>query len=312
MCAGARSRRIWPPLQRRSGGGPRHPVATLTDMKEGGDPADLTATASVALNRIGAPPGRVHARTIAGRALVAAPGFAFAKCYADPAPLINEAAAMQMVANAGLPAPAILLFEPGPPAILVRSWVGGDPLTGGEAQLRRVGRMLSQMHRIPIAPPLTSPLIPWGEMVLRWSREYAGQAQRRGLISERHADQVHSYFESMLPALRSRPITLTHGDLKPVHVLMDDAGEIAGVLDFADAGGRDPAWDLASLTELHPAWEPTLVSAYGDPDIAGMIAGYRLQQALGVAVWLAQHDRLDMAHAAAERVVRVLEYEIRR
>jgi len=43
---------------------------------------------------------------------------------------------------------------------------------------------------------------------------------------------------------RSGPLTVTHADLGPEHVLVDDTGAPVGIIDFEDARVGDPEMDL--------------------------------------------------------------------
>lgn len=93
---------------------------------------------------------------------------------------------------------------------------------------------------------------------------------------------------------------LVHGDLHPGHTLVDPAGELSGVLDWADAAVTDPAVDLAAprfafgsggLDRLldHLAREPgageTVLAGRTLAELTrhvGEIAGFRSRVSLGV------------------------------
>lgn len=52
-------------------------------------------------------------------------------------------------------------------------------------------------------------------------------------------------------ARRTTPLSLAHGDLGPVHLLVE-AGVVSGVIDWTDSGLRDPAIDLAWILNGTP------------------------------------------------------------
>jgi aminoglycoside phosphotransferase (APT) family kinase protein len=62
---------------------------------------------------------------------------------------------------------------------------------------------------------------------------------------------------------------LTHGDLGPEHVLVSDAGDLTGVIDWEDVSVGDPAWDFAWwLHEMSEVGERMLGAYGGPPDAA--------------------------------------------
>ncbi len=64
---------------------------------------------------------------------------------------------------------------------------------------------------------------------------------------------------------------LLHYDLAEDHVLMDDAGRILGLIDWADAGIGDPAVDMIEPTAwLGPAFLERLLARYAHPVDAGL------------------------------------------
>lgn len=70
---------------------------------------------------------------------------------------------------------------------------------------------------------------------------------------------------------------LTHSDLGLEHVLVDERGDLTGVIDWSDVGVGDPAVDLAILLHDLPAQGERALAAYGGaPD-----AGFRARAALG-------------------------------
>ena len=58
---------------------------------------------------------------------------------------------------------------------------------------------------------------------------------------------------------------LTHGDIGPEHVLVSDAGDLSGVIDWGDAEVGDPVCDLAWVLHAMPAHGERVLGAYGGP-----------------------------------------------
>ena len=58
---------------------------------------------------------------------------------------------------------------------------------------------------------------------------------------------------------------LTHGDIGPEHVLITEAGDLAGVIDWGDLEVGDPVFDLAWVLNAMPAVGERVLGAYGGP-----------------------------------------------
>jgi phosphotransferase family enzyme len=58
---------------------------------------------------------------------------------------------------------------------------------------------------------------------------------------------------------------LTHGDIGPEHVLITDAGDLAGVIDWGDLQVGDPVFDLAWVINAMPEVGERVLGAYGGP-----------------------------------------------
>jgi aminoglycoside phosphotransferase (APT) family kinase protein len=59
---------------------------------------------------------------------------------------------------------------------------------------------------------------------------------------------------------------LTHGDLHPRHVLLNDDGVVSGVIDWGDCCVGSPAIDLAIVTALSPSERVAFFRVYGEVD----------------------------------------------
>lgn len=67
----------------------------------------------------------------------------------------------------------------------------------------------------------------------------------------------------------TKRLTWVHGDLHPRHLLVDDAGAPAAMIDWGDAHLGDPALDLSiAFTFLPPAGRAAFLHAYGEVDTA--------------------------------------------
>jgi len=58
---------------------------------------------------------------------------------------------------------------------------------------------------------------------------------------------------------------LTHGDIRPEHVLVTASGDLAGVIDWGDAAVGDPVADLAWIVHAMPEEGERVLGAYGGP-----------------------------------------------
>jgi aminoglycoside 2''-phosphotransferase len=59
--------------------------------------------------------------------------------------------------------------------------------------------------------------------------------------------------------------SLTHGDIGPEHVLITEAGDLAGVIDWGDVEVGDPVFDLAWVINAMPDVGERVLGAYGGP-----------------------------------------------
>ena len=59
--------------------------------------------------------------------------------------------------------------------------------------------------------------------------------------------------------------SLTHGDIGPEHVLITEAGDLAGVIDWGDVEVGDPVVDLAWVLNAMPEVGDRVLGAYGGP-----------------------------------------------
>lgn len=89
-------------------------------------------------------------------------------------------------------------------------------------------------------------------------------------------------------ALRQWTPVFVHGDLQVAHVFVD-GDEIAGVIDWSEAGQGDALSDLATLTLGHEEHLGDVVAGYGTGvDLDVIRAWWSLRSLLAVR-WLAEH-----------------------
>ncbi len=103
------------------------------------------------------------------------------------------------------------------------------------------------------------------------------RARVHPLLPERIRALDSEYWERFLreeSSLRALPV-LTHGDLFPHHVLVDDHG-LAGVLDWESAGYADPVGDVTGLPDADGFQARVSLGYLGDdPSIGARLAFHR-------------------------------------
>lgn len=135
-----------------------------------------------------------------------------------------------------------------------------------------LGRLLASLHAIG-----ADEARPWGaggdamgklvhERMRAMTAERLGHAEREGWIAS--AGPWVALFDDW-PDREVRADTLVHGDLYSRHLLLDDAFDLCGVIDWGDVHVGDPALDLALAWEFLPrAARGDFRKAYGPIDDA--------------------------------------------
>lgn len=142
--------------------------------------------------------------------------------------------------------------------------LGGDELVALAAPL---GRFLRALHDTPLEG-LDAP----GDTIARADLERRKEPARRALavLAERCVIADAAPWSSLVDAPTPAPsgeVRLLHGDLYARHVLVDDAKELAGVIDWGDVHAGDPAVDVAVAFGLLPARaRDRFLDAYGAVD----------------------------------------------
>jgi aminoglycoside phosphotransferase (APT) family kinase protein len=174
---------------------------------------------------------------------------------------------------------------------------GREPLGLSEAQRDRLGRPLGEFLRALHAQPACDlPVDPIGR---------GDMAKRVPMLRERLTELGQPVPEDVLAAALElpppAPAGLSHGDLHLRHLLVDDAGRAAGVIDWGDVCRADPAIDLGLYwCLLPPAGRDEFLDAYGG------VSEPRLLRARVLAVMLcatlglwARHEGLEAIEAEA-------------
>jgi aminoglycoside phosphotransferase (APT) family kinase protein len=161
---------------------------------------------------------------------------------AEPAPLATEAAALELAAGHGIPAPRLLAagLDRDPPVVLVEAVEGAStiPAERPPARLRALGRAAAALAAVPLVP---TPALPRRDRPIA-TVDFAAMRRRpppRPLLVEA---------EARLAALpRSRePAGFVHGDLWQGNALW--AGRtLAALVDWDCAGAGPAGVDLGSL-----------------------------------------------------------------
>ncbi len=119
---------------------------------------------------------------------------------------------------------------------------------------------------------------------------------------------IRRAFDEHRLLIEQAPIVRSHGDLQPEHVLLDPrSDQVRAIIDWADQGLADPAWDLAVLTLDDTGHLAALLEGYGPPsttgvDIRSRRTLYSVLRLLAEALWFAERDHPEQAAAALQRV----------
>ncbi|HEX5396636.1 MAG TPA: phosphotransferase [Candidatus Limnocylindria bacterium] len=152
-----------------------------------------------------------------------------------------------------------------------------------------LGRFLRALHgpavldafadRLPVDPNRRA------DMTLRvpMTRERLVALERRGLWRSRPLPWLAAA-ESLPPSPAG---AVTHGDLHVRHVLLNDEGSLAGVIDWGDLSRSDPAIDLPLYWSLLPPdARQAFLDAYGRPGEAALLRARVLAVFLSATVAL--------------------------
>ncbi len=183
--------------------------------------------------------------------------------------LRREAGVMPLLAPAlpaPVPVPTLVAIE-GLPTLAWHRLVPGRELAGGPEAGAELGRALGRFLRALHDPER----VRQAGAGLRADPLGRGDPARRIPLTHRRLDEISTRFEvgPLRPIVdRAAGPTLPadsvcHGDLHLRHVMVDESGELSGVIDWGDCCLGARAIDLAVVTALTPEARAPFWEAYG-------------------------------------------------
>jgi aminoglycoside phosphotransferase (APT) family kinase protein len=111
----------------------------------------------------------------------------------------------------------------------------------------RLGRLLAQLHSLPVPEDAPRDTIGRGDHVKRGTRALARLTE----VNEDRLAQDRPTIKALLsvPA-HTGPLCWVHGDLYARHLLVDERRELCGIIDWGDVHAGDPAIDLSIAWSL--------------------------------------------------------------
>ncbi len=154
------------------------------------------------------------------------------------------------------------------------------------------GELMARVHSVAAGGTNRHDLAPPDEQLVARAVEAAGQAlgQEAAAIVERGAGLLRD----VVLTLPAPELSLAHGDFLPKHLLVDETGTIAGVIDWEFAGPASPAfdlahWDVSAGGGLHDRLDLVRrgYARIADPVVAGdgWIPAFAIDFALDVLSW---------------------------
>jgi aminoglycoside phosphotransferase (APT) family kinase protein len=143
---------------------------------------------------------------------------------------------------------------------------------GREALAAPLGAFLRALHDIPITYAMRrnapGDTIRRADMPHRlWRLLERLEVDAAGLGDETNARIAALLLEFAGAEPHEGPPCWVHGDLYARHLILDGAGELAGIIDWGDMHLGDPALDLSAAFSLLPASaRPAFFAAYGEVD----------------------------------------------
>lgn len=209
-------------------------------------------------------------------------GDTYVKVDVDQARLDVEADA---IAAAPVPTPEILWQEPNVLALgaVPGRALGplGGPSTASAAAWRAAGAVARQLHAAPLPQwPGLGPEELSSDLERECEWLLTNDAVASAVVT-RHRDIAEA-------ALRPWTPVFTHGDFQTDHVFVAD-DEVTGIIDWADAGPGDAAFDLAILTLGHTDRLDDVIAGYGGGVDLDVIQGWWSVRSLMAVRWLVEH-----------------------
>jgi aminoglycoside phosphotransferase (APT) family kinase protein len=207
-----------------------------------------------------------------------------------------------------VPVPTVTGEWDGRPFFLYRR-IEGRPLGEADRELAGpIGRMLVELHSFPVDRAAELLGAPAPHRAWRERHEQLWPLVEEVALPELDqptAEAVRRSYHAMVGDPPAFPTCLIHNDLGPVHVLIGDDGEPAGILDFEDACLGDPATDLAPLAAcLGPEAIPALTGGRDVGDQLGeRISFYRWMGSIHAIIY-GVREQVDHEREAGIRALR--------
>jgi aminoglycoside phosphotransferase (APT) family kinase protein len=181
----------------------------------------------------------------------------------------------ELLAEVSAPIPEPEYADPTVPAMAYRQIPGRSCSERADLGLwpERLGRFLYDLHAVP--PEFVSLRARSSADVRAQVRAELERARGESFpllaVHERAAlDRTWSVFTDDDALWRLAPC-LVHGDLGLQHVLVDERGDLSGVIDWSDVEVGDPAWDFAIVLHDLPDQGARALAAYGGAPDAGFL-----------------------------------------
>jgi aminoglycoside phosphotransferase (APT) family kinase protein len=222
------------------------------------------------------------------RAVVRAGGI-YLKVETDSSRAENERAAM---ASAPVPTPTVLWWHDGPPALLALAAVPGtslaklgEPSPHPPAAWSKAGAICRQLHAAPPPARLARSMDEAGlPAAIAGARTWLlANAPVAAAVVEARAAFAHDMLDH-----RDAPAVFIHGDFQAEHVIIHD-GDVAAIIDWADAGHGDPLFDLAVLTQGHRERLDDVIEGYGTDVDRDVVRGYWTLGKMRGVRWMLGH-----------------------
>lgn len=209
-------------------------------------------------------------------------GDVFLKIDADQTRTDVEVEAMDLA-----PVPTASIRWRKPPVLALAALPGralgrlGEPSTASPAAWAAVGAVLRTLHEAPL-PPWPGKGVE--ELAARLDRE-CDWLLANDVLPVEVITRNRRLAET---ALRPWAPAFIHADLHISHVFVDGA-EVTGILDWSEAGGGDPLFDLATLTLGHQDRLEDLLAGYGTGVDRELIGAWQSWRCLVAVRWLVEN-----------------------
>src|SRR5437763_3262922 len=214
-------------------------------------------------------------------------GDVFVKVDTDVERFERERVALQ---SARIPRPELLWYRDGETQVLALAAIQGAPLAllgqaspHPPAAWEAAGSTARLLHGQTVPAGLAKP----SRYLLEDLDELEAWLLSKEIASRRIvAEHTHRARAARGAATAE---TFIHGDFQPAHIFMTADNEVAGVVDWGDAGVGDAHYDLAVLTVGNSENLGAVIKGYGGDVDRDRIAGYWSWRRLGSIRWMIEH-----------------------